>query len=273
MTASMASTKSPNPKTAAKPGRDLRRVVDGLIETTFYVATDDGQMQTFFVHPEDGGPFPVAFIYMDAVGFRDELRGFARRFARRGYFTVLPNLYYRDGGPSFDPWDPSVLTPWILPLAYELSNANVMRDTAKLLDRVKADSRARGDATVCVGYCMGGRMAIAAAGTFPDTMKAAASLYGGRQVTDEPNSPHLVAQKSAGEFYFAFAGADRHVPDEQRTTIDREFKAVDMNYAIDVFSYAEHGFAFPERHCYNWKAAEETWEKILAMFDRCTNAD
>jgi hypothetical protein len=49
----MASTQSRQSKaSAAKPGRDLRQVADGLVETTVYIATGDGQMQTFFVHPE-----------------------------------------------------------------------------------------------------------------------------------------------------------------------------------------------------------------------------
>lgn len=250
--------------------RPLVRHADGLIERTLDVATEGGQMQTFLVHPESAAPHPVCLLYMDAVGYREELKTFARRFARRGYFAMLPNLYYRDGGPSFDPWDPSTLTPWILPLAYALTNQRVMRDTAALLRFAEADPAAGTGPKACVGYCMGGRMALAAAGTFAADFAAAASLYGGRQVTDEPDSPHRVAMRSNGEFYVAFAGIDRHVPDEQRARLQADFAAQGINVTIELFPEAAHGFAFPERHCYEHTAAERSWQRVLELFDRRT---
>ena len=52
-------------------------------------------MNTFVTHPEEGGPFPVVFFYMDAPGKREELHDMARRLGSAGYYVVLPNLYYR----------------------------------------------------------------------------------------------------------------------------------------------------------------------------------
>ena len=66
-----------------------------MIERDLDIATADGAMNTFVVHPEEGGPFPVVLFYMDAPGKREELHDMARRIAAVGYFVVLPNLYYR----------------------------------------------------------------------------------------------------------------------------------------------------------------------------------
>ena len=66
-----------------------------MIEQHLDIATADGAMNTFVVHPEEGGPFPVVLFYMDAPGNREELRDMARRLAAVGYYVVLPNLYYR----------------------------------------------------------------------------------------------------------------------------------------------------------------------------------
>ena len=66
-----------------------------MIEQHLDIATADGAMNTFVVHPEEGGPFPVVLFYMDAPGKREELHDMARRLAAVGYFVVLPNLYYR----------------------------------------------------------------------------------------------------------------------------------------------------------------------------------
>ena len=66
-----------------------------MIERHLDIATADGAMNSFVVHPEEGGPFPVVLFYMDAPGKREELHDMARRIAAVGYFVVLPNLYYR----------------------------------------------------------------------------------------------------------------------------------------------------------------------------------
>ena len=66
-----------------------------MIETEVDIETRDGQMNTFVVHPEEGGPFPPVLFYMDAPGKRGELHDMARRIAAVGYLVALPNLYYR----------------------------------------------------------------------------------------------------------------------------------------------------------------------------------
>ena len=52
-------------------------------------------MNSFVVHPDEGGPHPVVLFYMDAPGKREELHDMARRLAAVGYCVLLPNLYYR----------------------------------------------------------------------------------------------------------------------------------------------------------------------------------
>ena len=64
-----------------------------MIEHHVDLQTADGEMNTFIVHPDEGGPFPVIFFYMDAPGKREELHDMARRIATVGYYVVLPNLY------------------------------------------------------------------------------------------------------------------------------------------------------------------------------------
>ena len=44
-----------------------------MIEKDIDIPTADGAMNSFVVHPEEGGPFPVVFFLMDAPGKREEL--------------------------------------------------------------------------------------------------------------------------------------------------------------------------------------------------------
>ena len=39
-----------------------------MIEKQIDIPTADGAMNSFVVHPEEGGPFPVVLFYMDAPG-------------------------------------------------------------------------------------------------------------------------------------------------------------------------------------------------------------
>ena len=67
------------------------------------VRTGAGEMP---VHIARGGAstrVPLVVFYMDALGWRDELRQMAARIAALGYFVAMPNLFYRAGNPSFDP--------------------------------------------------------------------------------------------------------------------------------------------------------------------------
>ncbi len=237
------------------------------IEKTVVIRTGDGDMETFVAHPAGDAAHPVVLIYMDAVGYREELRNFARRFAANRYFCVLPNLYYREGGPAFDPREPWKEQDRILPLAHSLTNSRVMADTGAVLEWLAREPRVRSPKG-CVGYCMGGRMALAAAGTFPDDFVAAASLYGGRQVTPDPDSPHRVAMRGSAEIYLGYAETDRHIPDAEVTAIDEAFQGAGLSYRLERYPGTVHGFAFPERLCYHHEAAERSWQRILELFER-----
>jgi len=67
-------------------------------------------MTTFIAYPDEGGPFPVVLIYMDALGVRDELRGLGRRLAEAGYFVAIPDptTALATQSPSMPPSSPAL---------------------------------------------------------------------------------------------------------------------------------------------------------------------
>ena len=52
-----------------------------MAESETRVLAPDAEMTTFVAHPEGGGPFPVAPVFMDGVGYREQVKENARRFA------------------------------------------------------------------------------------------------------------------------------------------------------------------------------------------------
>jgi carboxymethylenebutenolidase len=240
-----------------------------MIERQLDIATKGGATGTFIVHPDRGGPHPVVVFLMDAPAIREELRDMARRYASAGYYVMLPNLYYRAGVMELGPIDFDPDSPWrkqMFELMNSLSITMVLDDVEGLLAFADSDKAANAKSVGTVGYCMSGRFAICAASRWPDRVKATASFYGVRLVTDSENSPHLVAKKSPAEFYFACAERDHWAPQEMVDQLKRELAGA--HGEVEQYAGTDHGFAFPLRPVYNKAAAEQHWERVLSLFGR-----
>ncbi|HLJ63423.1 MAG TPA: dienelactone hydrolase family protein, partial [Stellaceae bacterium] len=107
-----------------------------------------------------------------------------------------------------------------------------------------------------------------AAGRFPDRVKASASIYGAGLVTERSDSPHLLAPKIKGEIYFACAEIDKYAPLPQIENLRGVLTAAKTNFEIEIYPRTEHGFAFPQRYCYDKPGAERHWERLFALFGR-----
>jgi carboxymethylenebutenolidase len=239
-----------------------------MIEQDVEIKTEDGVMPAFVTRPEEGGPFPPVFFYMDAPGIREELRDMARRIASVGYYVVLPNLYYRQGAPVDLPLATDKDREEMFGLMRGIGNRMIVEDTQNLIDFSTGEGDAKGGPIGVVGYCMSGPFVTAIAAAYPDQVAASASIYGAGLVTDHSDSPHLSVGDIKGEMYFACAETDAWAPKETIEALETTLKAAGTNYRIEWFPETEHGFAFPQRPVYHKAAAERHWERLFAMFDR-----
>ena len=239
-----------------------------MIEHHIDLPTADGAMNTFITHPEEGGPHPVVFFYMDAPGKREELHDMARRLGTAGYYVILPNLYYRSVRElNIFSGDPSQDRPAMFTLMNGLSDQMVARDTEALFAHIDADPAAQSSRVGCMGYCMSGPFSFAMAGMFPDRIRAAASLYGVRLFGE--NSPAHLAEKVKGELYFACAESDDYAPKEIVDGLIDHLRTTGTNARVEWYPGTHHGFAFPTRGpVYNKEAAERHWERLHALFAR-----
>jgi carboxymethylenebutenolidase len=243
------------------------------------VPTPDGPMDTFAVHPDGGGPFPCVVIFMDIWGLRDELFDIARRVAAAGYYCAVPNFYHRAGKVrfefrdargrmiSFDRLDENNRKT-VEAAFHTLSNAMVMSDTGALLEFLRTDKAARAGAMGGIGYCMGGRHVLCAAGHFPERFVASASLHGTAMISDKTDSPHLLASRFRGEVYCGYGENDRHTPPELVAEMSKLFSRNAARLNSVVHRGAEHGYALPDRDIFDQQAANRDWENIFAMFRR-----
>ena len=241
-------------------------------EKSVRVKTADGEMLTYTYWPDGDGPFPAVVLYMDAPGIREELFDFCRRIAGHGYYVLLPDMYYRRGELRFDSakmGDPATgERDRMFDAMNSLSNKLVMDDTQGLIDFLATEGNAKDGPMGCLGYCMCGQYVMSAAGTYPDHFAATASMYGVGIVTDQEDSPHLLAPNVKGELYFAFAAEDQYVPEHVIPDLKAALDANGVNYNLDVYPATDHGFCFPARPAYVEDAAEKVWAIIFDMYKR-----
>ena len=240
-----------------------------MIERHLDIPTADGAMNSFIVHPEEDGPHPVVFFYMDAPGKREELHDMARRLASVGYYVVLPNLYYR----RVREFELTERTPAGMAPMFEhmnsLTNAMVVRDTEAMLRFVDAQAEANAGRIGAVGYCMSGPFVMAAAATFPERIHAIAAVHPAKMVTEDEDSPHRLAKRVQCESYFACAETDIWAPPETVATLQSALDAGGTPYRLEWYPGAQHGFVFPRREgVYHRESAERHWERLFRLFDR-----
>ena len=239
-----------------------------MIDRDVVITTKYGRQPAFAACPEGGGPYPGIIIYMDAPGFREELKDHARRVAKHGYFCIVPDLYYRLGTLRFDvPRRTDAMSVVIRGAMTSLTMAAVMDDTAGMIAFLDAQEQVKAGPVGCVGHCMSGPFAMMAAARFP-RMKAAASLYGVRMVTADADSPHLAVGGVKGELYLAFAEVDPSVPANVVPDLKAALDKSKVKHTLETVAGTHHGYCFAARNDYNAAAAEATWTKLFALWDR-----
>lgn len=231
----------------------------------------DGTLDCHVFEPDGAGPWPAIIVYMDAFGIRADLDVMAERLAAAGYVVAVPNLYHRSG--AFAPFDPAAVAAGgaerdrFMSMIRSIDGDMVMRDTDAVIAHLDARPSVRPGSIGTVGYCMGGGYALRAAGVFPDRVAAAASFHGGSLATDRPDSPHQLAARMTAKIYVGVAGIDPGFTDDQRRRLDEALQAGGVDYEIEIYEGAQHGFAVHNHRVYDRVASERHWERLLALFD------
>jgi carboxymethylenebutenolidase len=234
------------------------------------IRTRDGDCPCQVMIPAGAGPWPGVIFYMDAGGIRPAMCEMAQRLADAGYMVLLPDLFYRFG--AYGPLVPSEVFAgdWraiLGPLMATTGNGKAAEDTAALLAYLDTRPDFAGGKVGAAGFCMGGGMALAAAGTYPDRFAAIASFHGGNLATDAPTSPHLLAPRLKAEIYIAAAETDASYPPEMAARLKTALDQSGVRYRTESYS-APHGWMMPDFPVYDQAEAERGWLEMQALFAR-----
>jgi carboxymethylenebutenolidase len=243
--------------------------VAGVIGERIDLQTQDGSLDCHLFRPEQSESWPAVILFMDAFGIRPALASMAERLASHGYLVAAPNLYYRSG--PYAPFDAAkVFTEGperdrFKGMIASITDTMVMRDTSRVVDALMDHVAVRPGPMAALGYCMGGGFALSAAGTFPERVAAAASFHGGGLATNKPDSPHLLAPRMKARIYVGAAGIDPSFTDEQEARLTRAFDEAGVNYVLERYEGAKHGFAVTGHPVYDREASERHWRTLLGL--------
>ena len=238
------------------------------------IRTRDGDCRSHVVTPDGAGPWPAVILYMDAGGIRPALLDMASQLAAAGAVVLLPDLFYRYG--PYGPFVPKEVFKGdfravLGPLMATTGNDKAAADTEALLAYLDTRGDVAGRGIGAVGFCMGGGMALASAGTYPERFAAAASFHGGNLATDAPTSPHLLAPRLKAEIYIAAAENDGSYPPAMAERLERSLTEAGVRFTAEAYP-AAHGWMMPDFPVYDPVAAERGWSAMLELFRRTLRA-
>jgi len=251
-----------------------------VVETTVNIKTPDGTCDAAFIHPPNGA-YPGVIIWPDAFGLRPSLREMGRRLAGSGYSVLVVNPFYRvakapvfEDASNFNFSDPPQRAK-LTPLMGSITAAGAVEKDAPAFV-AWLDSQPQVDKTKKIGtqgYCMGGPLVMRTAASVPTRIGAGGSFHGGGLVTNNPDSPHLLAPKIKAKMYFGVAANDDAQQPDAKTKLKEAFDAVKNPAEIEVYSQSQHGWCISDmpkqangQPIYNKPDADRAWTKLLALY-------
>lgn len=239
------------------------------------VPTPDGTMPCHIARPKREGPVPVVLFFPNAAGIQDGSRVIARQFAERGYYCLLPNLYYRIEGFHIDmarlqSGGPEAEAEYrhMIRAAESVSIDMAMSDSNALLAAVGNNEDCDPESVASLGLSLGAGFALASAAMLDRKISAVACFYGARLMTGETNSPHRLAATVKAEILLGFAETDAMTPPEVRQALAAALEQSSCNHTICTYAGTEHGFLDTNRPVYDPQAAARAWQDVFDLFGR-----
>ena len=236
----------------------------GLIDGAALVPTQDGNIPGYFARPDREGVFPIILVVHEIFGVHEHIKDVCRRFAKRGYTAVAPELFARVG-------DVSKLSDiqQILPIVSKAPDAQVLSDLDSCV--LWAEQNAKGDRSRLgvTGFCWGGRITWLYA-THSSDLKAGVAWYGrivGQTDSLHPKNPIDAAGDLKAPVLGLYGGQDQGIP---VATVDAMKVAASVaGKTVEIVVYPDSGHAFHAdyRPSYNPKDSMDGERRMYAWFE------
>lgn len=207
------------------------------------------RLEGYLARPEGDGLFPGVVIIHEIFGLNENIRDIARRFANEGYVALGVDLFAGRNRTV-------CMFRFMGGLLLNSLNNGSVRDLKAALTFLAEQPGVDSARLGAIGYCMGGSFAIAWACT-DDRLKAIAPYYA-------MNPRPLKAVARLCPVVGSYPTGDFTTSNGQK--LDVELDRYNIPHDIKIYAGAKHSFFNDQGRAYEAKAAQDSWQRVLAFF-------
>jgi carboxymethylenebutenolidase len=245
----------------------IRTDSEGLTVGEVTIPAGDFKLPAYRAMPAGKGGLPTVLVVSEIFGVHEHIADVARRFAKRGYLAIAPELFVRQG----DAQSYGEVSKLMSEVVSKVPDAQVMGD----LDACAAWARGQGGEggkLGITGFCWGGRMVWLYAAHNP-RLKAAVAWYGrlvGNATALTPRQPVDVVGELHAPVLGLYGGKDQGIAlasVEQMQAALAKGSAAARASQFQVYAEAGHAFNADYRPSYVKAAADDGWKRCLAWLE------
>ncbi len=245
----------------------IRTDSTGLTSGEVTIPVGDFKMPAYRAMPAGRTNLPVVLVISEIFGVHEHIADVARRFAKRGYLAIAPELFVRQG----DAQSYGEIAKLIAEVISKVPDAQVMGD----MDASVAWAKANGGNTsklAVTGFCWGGRITWLYSAHNP-AVKAGVAWYGrlvGAASALTPKHPVELAGNLNGPVLGLYGGQDSGIPldtvDKMKAALATGSAAAKRSEFV-IYPEAPHAFHADYRPSFRKEAAEDGWKRCIAWFE------
>lgn len=198
-------------------------------------------------------PSPGVIVIQEWWGLVGHIKDVADQFAAAGYTALAPDFYH--GVTTTEPDEAGSLF-----MALDIANAAKVIESA--VTALINNPNTNAEKVAVVGFCMGGQLALFAAGLDP-RIAACVNFYG-----VHPNvKPDYEAMKAP--VLGIFAEFDEYSSPEVVTELDRTMTANEVAHDFHTYVGCHHAFFNSDRpEVHNATASQDAWDKTILFLNK-----
>ena len=243
-------------------GQTIATPSEGLIAGEVKYSAGDVDIPAYRAMPDGGGKFPTVLVIHEVFGVHEHIKDVCRRWAKRGYYAIAPELFARQGDAAAE----KDMQKLMADIVAKKPDAEVLSDLDATVAFAKASGSADLDRAAVTGFCWGGRQTWLYAAHNP-SLKAGVAWYGplaGKTSELRPkNPPDLVAELKVPVLGL-YGGMDKGITHDQIAAMQKKLADAGGSSKIIVYDDAGHAFYADYRPSYVKADAEASWKEATA---------
>jgi carboxymethylenebutenolidase len=247
-------------------GQTITTGTEGLEAGEVKIPTARGEIPAYRALPKQGKRHSLVLVVQEIFGVHEHIKDVCRRFARRGYFAIAPELFARQG-------DVSKLSDIaeIRKIVAQVPDAQVLSDLDASVAWAKSTERADAERLGMTGFCWGGRITWLYA-AHSSALRAGVAWYG-RLTGDKnhvtPRHPLDLANELRAPVLGLYGEEDQGIPVASVREMEAALKdgsPAARRSQIKLYPLAGHAFFADYRPQYRKQPAEDGWKRLLSWF-------